>query len=302
MKNIKKHFAKNGIFYTPKEDAEKLKKYIDIVYDEVYDPTCGQGNLLSVFDDDIKKYGQELDAVELEKAKELLCNFEGYAGDTLIDDKFKSRKFKLIMANPPFSIQWEPNPNDERFNVCPKLAPKSKADWAFNLHIIHHLADDGEAIVLNYPGTAYRGNAEKEIRKWFIDNNYIDKVVSYPSDTFVDTKISTILYVFKKNRTTTDVVFEDIELDKKEIVTVEQIVENNYNLTVGLYIEKEIIKEEVDFIELENQAEEAAIKKTIASMEITKLLCSIDGNYATYYNFVNRMYETIKKYKEDNGI
>lgn len=106
LKNMRKQFKEKGVFYTPKEDTLKFKKLIDIEYNEVYDPTCGQGNLLSVFEDDIKKYGARISLPrELEKAKSMLVNFEGYCGGTLKEDKFGGRKFKLIVANPPFSVK-----------------------------------------------------------------------------------------------------------------------------------------------------------------------------------------------------
>ena len=269
IKNIKKHFSENGIFYTPKEDAEKLTKFIDVKFDEVYDPTCGQGNLLSVFGDEIKKYGQELDAAELEKAKQSLKNFQGYSGDTLSDDKFKGRQFDLIMANPPFSVKWEQLPYDERFKVC-ELAPKSKADWAFNLHILYHLKENGQAIVLNFPGTAYRGNAEQKIRKYFIDNNFIDKVICYPPNTFVDTKISTIVYIFKKNKKTTDVVFID-ETGKEKAVKQSEIVENDYNLSVSTYIEQYVEKEKVDIDIINKQVADGLLSQIRSFLKLESI-------------------------------
>lgn len=296
MKNIKKQFAENGVFYTPKEDAEKLKKYIDIEFDEVYDPTCGQGNLLAVFDDNIKKYGQELDPYELEKAKTLLTNFEGYAGDTLAEDKFKGRQFKLIMANPPFSVKWEQNAEDERFKDC-TLAPKSKADWAFNLHIMNHLKEDGQAIVLNFPGTAYRGNAEQKIRKYFIDNNWIDKIVAYPPDTFVDTKISTIVYVFKKNKKTTDVVFIDEE-GTERVIKQEDIVKNNYNLSVNTYIERVSEREVIDIVSLNERIRTANVRELNAHLKADLMCARFEGKeeILKHLKMVNEMLDVLTKH------
>ena len=131
IKNIRQEFKQHGIFYTPSALAERLKSYIDINPKSVYDPTCGAGNLLKVFDDNIKKYGQELDGEQLALID--LPNFIGYAGDTLADDKFGDMQFDCIVANPPFSVKWNPDglKDDERFLHSPVLPPPSKADWAF---------------------------------------------------------------------------------------------------------------------------------------------------------------------------
>lgn len=296
LKNMRKEFQKRGIFYTPKEDALKFKKLIDIEYDEVYDPTCGQGNLLQIFDDNIKKYGQELDPLELEKAKSLLANFEGYAGDTLKEDKFKDKKFKLIIANPPFSIKWEPNKDDERFSQCPVLAPKSKADWGFNIHIIAKLKNDGEAIVLNFPGTAYRGNAEKKIRKWFIDNNYIDKVISYPPKTFVDTAIATVIYIFKKNRPTTDITFVNDNADEKT-VTKDEVIDNDYNLSPSYYVPIEEEKEEIDPKELSKQAREGMIKHLKKDIKMDLTISLIEKDLEGHRQYLNNLKNVINQAK-----
>lgn len=106
IKNIRQEFKNHGIFYTPLALAERLKSYVDIEIQNVYDPTCGGGNLLSVFDESVRKYGQELDEEQLSLID--LPNFTGYAGDTLKDDKFSNVKFDCIVANPPFSVKWNP--------------------------------------------------------------------------------------------------------------------------------------------------------------------------------------------------
>ena len=157
IKSIKKEFKAKGIFYTTNELAVLMKSFVDIDTTEVYDPTCGDGSLLSVFDDNIKKYGQEINDHQIEVAKNRLINFTGYCGDTLKEPAFNNKKFKCIVANPPFSIAWEPPIlnglfTDDRFRLAPALPPKSKADYAFILHILHYLANDGVAVVLNFPG------------------------------------------------------------------------------------------------------------------------------------------------------
>lgn len=141
IKSIRDEFKKKGIFYTPKEQAEMLKKYITVEnIKTVYDPACGHGALLAVFDDDIEKYGQDIEAVAIESAREELINFKGEIGDTITDDKFKHMTFDAVIANPPFSIAYDDTSenlnNDERFKDLPCLAPKSRADFMFIFHCL----------------------------------------------------------------------------------------------------------------------------------------------------------------------
>lgn len=260
IKNIRKEFKQKGIFYTPNELAEKLKSYVDIEPKTVYDPTCGAGNLLKIWGDDIEKFGQELDPEEFNKIK--IPNFRGYVGDTLQDDGFKDLNFDCILANPPFSIKWTPDKlkEDVRFKDFEVLPPPSKADWAFLIHILHHLKKDGIAVTLNFPGILYRGNKEGKIREWFLKNNYIDRVVHIDGDTFEDTKIATCILVLKKNKKTTDVIFEDKE--KTRIVPFEEIEKADFNLSVNYYLQDEIEKEEVDIDKLNKELVDALISST----------------------------------------
>lgn len=234
IKNIRQEFRDNGIFYTPHALAEKLKSYVGIEPESVYDPACGVGSLLGVFPENIKKYGQELDAEQLALID--LPNFEGYSGDTLADDKFKGVQFDCIVANPPFSVKWEPDSlaDDVRFKDCPALPPPSKADWAFMLHILHHLKDNGVAVVLESRGILWRGQREGKIRQWFVENNYIDRVANIPGNTFEDTSIDTCVVVLKKNRATTDITFEDGERTKT--VQYAAVEKNDFNLSVNAYL------------------------------------------------------------------
>ncbi len=275
IKNIRKEFKDNGIFYTPPELALRLKSYIDFEPDNVYDPTCGAGNLLRVFHENVKKYGQELDSEQLELID--IPNFTGYAGDTLVDDKFQKMKFDCIVANPPFSVKWNPDGvrNDIRFKACPDLPPPSKADWAFMLHILYHLSDKGIAVVLEFPGILYRGQREGKVRKWFIEQNVIDKVVSIPGNTFEDTSIATCIIVLKKNRKTTDITFEDGE--KQEVVAIEQIVENDYCLSPSLYIPDEIEKEEIDPTVLEKESRKLFLTRVRKELQFDKMVCEMEG-------------------------
>ena len=298
MKNIRQEFKEKGIFYTSSELAETLKKYVPFKPKKVYDPTCGAGNLLAVFDDDIEKYGQELYEDQLNIAAERLKNFHGYAGDTLIDDGFKDEKFDCIVGNPPFSIKWEQNPNDERFNKAGVLPPPSKADYAFLLHILHHLSDDGIAVVLNFPGILYRGNKAGKVREWFVRNNYIEKVIAIPKDKFVDTNISTCILVLRKNKETTDIFFEDTETGATHAATFEEIEKNNFNLSVHTYAYIEEEKEKIDIQTLNAELRECDVKHIIANLEYDYQICKLEGDMLAHRNFVKTVKRAVEEYEK----
>lgn len=292
IKNVRQEFKDNGIFYTPLALAERLKSYVDIEAESVYDPTCGAGNLLSVFHENVKKYGQELDAEQLALID--LPNFEGYSGDTLMDDKFNGVQFDCIVANPPFSVKWEPDTltDDVRFRDCPALPPPSKADWAFMLHILHHLKDNGVAVVLEFPGILYRGQREGKVRRWFVDNNYIDKVVNIPGNTFEDTSIATCIVILKKNRTTTDITFEDGE--RTETVPYSAVEENDFNLSVNLYLHGIFEKEEIDPSVLENEARRSFLERLRKELDFDKMVCEMEG--ISIQPFINAIRKVLKEY------
>ena len=295
IKNIRQEFKDNGIFYTPAELAEKLKSYVDFEPETVYDPTCGSGNLLRVFHENVKKYGQELDAEQLGLID--IPNFKGYAGNTLLDDGFKEMKFDCIVANPPFSVKWNPDEleEDERFSCSPVLPPPSKADWAFMLHILHHLSENGIAVVLGFPGILYRGQREGRVRKWFVQNNYIDRVVHVPGNTFEDTAISTCIVVLKKNRETTDIVFEDGE--RTETVSRETVEENDYSLSVGVYIPEEIEKEYIDPSVLENEARRSFLIRLKKELDFDKMVCEMEG--ISIKPFISAIRKILREYDRD---
>lgn len=294
IKNIRQEFKENGVFYTPHELAKELLQYLDFKPKRVYDPTCGQGNLLSVFEDDVQKFGQELFQDELEKAEQRLTNFYGYCGDTLKDDGFADEKFDCIIANPPFSIAWEQNPNDKRFNVAPALAPKSKADWAFMLHMLYHLEDNGVCIALEFPGILYRGNAEYKIRRWFVENNYIDKVVLIPGNTFEDTTISTIVLVIRKNKETTNITFINKEENVEKEVLLDEVVEQDFNLSPSVYAYKEKPKEVVDVLELNNKARQNCLDYLEKEILFDKKVCELE-KWDTHKEFLDKLKELIEK-------
>lgn len=286
IKSIRQDFKSKGIFYTQPELALFLKSFLPDDVDEVYDPTCGCGNLLSVFDDSVKKYGQDINGDQVEEARSHLQNFTGAVGDTLTTPAFIDRRFRYIIANPPFSIKWDRNAvmngvGRAIFDDWPmykgKLAlpPESKADYAFIAHIIHLLSDDGTAVALNFPGILYRGNSEGVIRQWLVEKNYVDTVVQVDGGKFIDTTIATVVLVLKKNKSTTDVRF--VHNDKEIVVPVSEIANNSYNLSVSQYVVEEQLKEEIDMIALEAQAREAFYKRLRNELNFDRFVCQMEG-------------------------
>ena len=277
INNIKKEFKANGIFYTPPELVETMKSYVDFEPRRVYDPTCGQGNLLAAFPDNVEKYGQELYQDELDKASERLTNFHGYCGDTLKADGFKGELFDCIMANPPFSVKWEPQNDDIRWADAPCTAPPGKADFAFVCHVLHHLADDGKAVVMCFPGILYRGQREGKIRQWMVEQNFVERVVHIPGGAFTDTTIATAVLVLSKHKQNTDIIFENREIGKERTVTIEEVKSNDYNLSVTNYVFEEQKKEEIDPVALEMEARRLMMFNLENKLRLTVLASAFEN-------------------------
>lgn len=298
LRDIRKALKADGVFYTDTKLAEIMKSLITVDYDEVYDPTCGSGCLLSVFPDDVMKFGQELDENELAIAESSLPNFCGKAGDTLKKDLFGNKRFKVIMANPPFSVKWEPNPDDPRFSCAPAIAPRSKADYAFLLHILYHLDDGGQAIVLNFPGILYRGNSEGKIRQWLIESGFISKVIHVEGDYFVDTKIATAIVILDKTKKHDEITFSNLVDGKEVTVPIATIAENNYQLSPNLYLPDEVEdKPEIDPWKLEVDCREIAIRRIRSELETSLMVSLIEG--WDIDDFIDKVIETAKTFKDE---
>lgn len=299
LKTTREHFRDQGIFHTPIELAELMKEFIDIRdYDDVYDPTCGHGNLLSVFPDNIRKYGQEIDPEQARYSMEHLVNANVVQGNTLTEPAFIHQKFRVIMANPPFSVKWDNTKIDGRFSQCPYIAPASKADYAFILHILYMLADDGIAIIMCFPGVLYRGNSEGKIRRWLIEQNYLDKVVRIPGGKFIDTNIDTCLLILKKNRQTRRVEFIDKECELNRFVDCKEIESNDYILSVNNYVQApEPDKPPIDQRKLEIEAQDRFIGHLKAQIKLTFTIAKIEG-WDLHKRFLDKIKEVIKCYDE----
>ena len=296
VKEIRKQFKDKGVFYTDRKLAKYIKSFIGKNVREVYDPTCGNGSLLSVFADNIRKYGQEINPEQLEVAKQNLVNFTGYAGDTLKEPAFMDKKFDAIVANPPFSIKWEPpQEKDERFMDAPTIPTSSKADYAFILHILYMLSGNGTAAVLNFPGVLYRGGREGEIRKWIIQNNWIDKVVHIEGGYFEDTSICTALILFRKNKSSTSIEFVDHEHNLSRLVPINEIEENGYTLSVRSYIAIEEKEEEVDPIKLKNDIHKHILNCLKKSLDMELFISDLE-NYSIIPLLTN-IERLVKSYK-----
>ena len=252
---------KGGEFYTPQEVSELLTK-ITLVgkteVNKVYDPACGSGSLLLNFakilgKDKVRQgfYGQEiiLTTYNLCRMNMFLhdINFDKFNianGDTLRDPQhWDDEPFEAIVSNPPYSIQWEgdSNPlliNDPRFAPAGVLAPKSKADLAFVMHMLAWLAPNGTAAIVEFPGVLYRGGAEQKIRKYLIDNNFIDTVIQLPANLFFGTSIATCIIVLKKSKNDNSTLFIDASKESEHSGNKEKLAENNIQNILNAFVER----------------------------------------------------------------
>lgn len=302
-----------GEFFTPQTVSKLLARLVmegKTSINKVYDPTCGSGSLLlqmkKQFDEHIIEegfFGQEINMTNFNLARMNMflhnVNYNYFSikrGDTLINPLHKDEKpFDAIVSNPPYSIKWvgDADPtliNDERFAPAGKLAPKSYADYAFIMHLLSYLSSKGRAAIVCFPGIFYRKGAEKTIRQYLVDNNFIDCVIQLPVNLFFGTSIATCILVMAKNKTENKILFIDASkefkketnnniLEEKNIqaivdefrnrtekeyfsrnVAKEEIIKNDYNLSVSTYVEKEDTREKID-IKILNKEIAETVKK-----------------------------------------
>lgn len=321
-----------GEFFTPQEVGELLAKITLIGKTEinkVYDPACGSGSLLLKFakvlgKENVKQgfYGQEINLTTYNLARINMFlhdinynNFNIERGDTLIHPAhWDDEPFDAIVSNPPYSIKWagKSNPlliNDPRFAPAGILAPESKADLAFTMHMLSWLSAKGTAAIVEFPGVLYRGGAEQKIRKYMIDNNFVDTVIQLPSDLFFGTTIATCIITLKKNKTDNNILFIDasnefvrntnknklsdeninniIELIKNResvenkaiVVPYEEIKENDYNISVNSYLKVSDEKVVIDIKELNANIKEIVSKQQQTRIELDKIIAELEGDY-----------------------
>lgn len=276
VRSIRKQFAEHGVFYTDLSLAGILRDIVTAKGDvtEVYDPTCGSGNLLSVFPDEVRKFGQELNLGQAAEARKRLVNCEIITGDILTAPAFRERKFRHIVANYPFSVKWDPKP-DERWSDAPCLPPPARADYAFILHIIHAMAGDGVAAVLGYPGILYRGQREGKIRQWIVERNLIESVTHIEGGYFEDTKIATAIVVFRKGKADDKIKFTDHETGKEYIADISEIRRNDFNLSPHNYIPVEEKRIEIDPVAKEMEARAGVLKRIEGQLRFSKAAIEI---------------------------
>lgn len=277
LRTIRQQFREQGLFYTPPELAKMVSELLPAKPSAVYDPTCGRGSLLAIFDDDVAKYGQDVDETAVSDAGKLLTNFHGAVGDVLAMPAFIDMRFDAIVANPPFSIKWH-GKADGYFAFAPTVPSPSKADFAFLLHILWMLSDDGTAVVINSPGIGYRGGREATLRRWMVEQNVIDQVIHIPGNTFTDTAISTLCLVLKKRRDTTDTTFVDREHDITRTVSRDEIERMEWSLSVNRYIAPPVERRpQVDPWQLEQMARSAAIHRIVCELKTSHLISELAG-------------------------
>jgi len=319
-----------GEFFTPQEVSELLAE-ITVVgkkqVNKVYDPACGSGSMLLKFAKVLGKenvrqgfYGQEINITTYNLCRINMflhdINYEKFDiahGDTLTEPKhWDDEPFDCIVSNPPYSIKWEgdANPlliNDPRFSPAGVLAPKSKADLAFTMHMLSWLSTSGTAAIVEFPGVLYRSGAEQKIRKYLIDNNYVDAVIQLPPDLFFGTGIATCIIVLKKSKKDNATLFIDAsaefvrggnknkltEPNRKKILNAfverkdiahfarlvpnSDIAENDYNIAVSSYVEQENTTEEVNIEKLNAQIAEIVIRQNKLRTAIDAIVADLEG-------------------------
>ena len=281
IKKLRAQFKEQGKFHTPPELVELIANIArtELRYEpnEVYDPTCGAGDLLSAFPNAIK-YGQDIDRTAAQDAFNSLEHSHVVVGDVLKEPAWVKSRFRCIVANPPFSIAWEPNEQDERFAAAPTVPTKSKADYAFILHILHMLDDGGVAVVMGFPGILYRGGREGKIRQWLVEQNVISRIFAIPGGHFEDTAIATCILVLRKDKKATGISFHDLEHGISRHVMPKEIAANDFNLSVSAYVQPpEPEKEPVIPWDLQQQARKQSITQLKKDLIFDRMVCELEG-------------------------
>ncbi len=321
-----------GEFFTPQCVSKliaRLAVYGQKSINKIYDPAAGSGSLLlqakKQFDEHIIEdgfYGQEINHTTYNLARMNMflhnINYDKFniaLGNTLIAPQFGDEKpFDAIVSNPPYSVNWigadDPTLiNDERFAPAGVLAPKSKADFAFLLHSLHYLSGKGRAAIVCFPGIFYRGGAEQKIRKYLVDNNFVETIIALAPNLFYGTTIAVNILVLSKHKLDTKTQFIDatsnefftketnnnvleenhiekiisIFNDKKDIANISKIVdnkliaENDYNLSVSSYVEVEDTRPQTDIKELNERIRRIVAHENELRTEIDAIIAELES-------------------------
>lgn len=319
-----------GEFFTPQEVSELLTRIAVVGKTEVnkvYDPACGSGSLLLkaakiLGKENVRQgfYGQEINLTTYNLCRINMFlhdidydKFDIAHEDTLLNPQhWDDEPFEVIVSNPPYSIKWEgdDNPvliNDPRFSPAGVLAPKSKADLAFIMHSLAWLATNGTAAIVCFPGIMYRGGAEKKIRQYLVDNNFIDCIIQLPSNLFFGTSIATCIMVLKRSKVDNSTLFIDASKECVKVtnnnkltedniarivnefvsradakyfarcVPYQEIKDNDYNFSVSTYVEQEDTREVIDIVKLNAEIAEIVAREQVLREEIDKIIAEIEG-------------------------
>ena len=319
-----------GEYFTPQEVSELLTRIAvagKTEVNKVYDPACGSGSLLLkaakiLGPGNIRQgfYGQEINITTYNLCRINMFlhdidydKFDIAHGDTLVSPQhWDDEPFEAIVSNPPYSIRWEGSDNatlinDPRFSPAGVLAPKSKADLAFIMHSLSWLATDGTAAIVCFPGVMYRGGAEKQIRKYLIDNNFIDCIIQLPDNLFYGTTIATCIMVLKKSKRDNHTLFLDASKQCVKITNSNKLTEDNiqtiltayldradkphfaalvpndkiagqdYNLSVSTYVEQEDTREVIDIQQLNAEIAQIVAREQQLREEIDKIIKEIES-------------------------
>ena len=319
-----------GEFFTPADVSELLTRLGTVGKTEinkVYDPACGSGSLLLKAVKVLGKhgvrngfYGQEINLTTYNLCRiNMFLHDVGYENfhiaceDTLTAPRYEEdAPFELIVSNPPYSIKWAGMDDplllqDPRFSPAGVLAPKSKADLAFIMHALSYLAPGGTAAIVCFPGVLYRGGAEQKIRKYLVDNNFIDAILQLPGNLFFGTSIATCIMVLKKGKADNNILFIDASnecikvtnnnkltqanLDHivetfaaraelahfSHLASYEEITGNDYNLSVSTYVEAEDTREKIDIVKLNAEIADIVAREQVLREEIDKIIAEIEG-------------------------
>ena len=321
-----------GEFFTPQEVGELLARIVIMdktSVNKVYDPACGSGGLLLKFAKILGKenvregfFGQEINLTTYNLARINMFlhninynNFSIERGDTLIHPAhWDDEPFDAIVSNPPYSIKWagKENPiliNDERFAPAGVLAPSSKADLAFTMHMLSWLSPKGTAAIVEFPGVLYRGGAEQKIRQYMIDNNFVDTVIQLPSDLFFGTSIATCILVLKRNKTDNNILFVDasdecvrntnknklsdeninniinVLKDRKSIenksylATYEEVKDNDYNISVNSYLKTNCEDNTIDIKAVNEKLSQVVPRQQKIREELEAIIKELEVDY-----------------------
>ncbi len=316
-----------GEFFTPQEVSEILARIVMLGQKNIktfYDPACGSGSLLlkaaklAPNREDLHFYGQEINPTTYNLCRINMflhninfANFDIQLEDTLHKPQHLGMQFDAIVSNPPYSLPWDGKDNtilinDERYAPAGVLAPKSNSDLAFTMHMLYHLAETGTAAIVEFPGVLYRSGAEKQIRKYLVDNNYVDAIIQLPANLFFGVSIATCIIVLKKSaKKDNNILFLDASnlfkkegnknrmmpehqdavvnaiADRKEeqyftkLVSCDDVAKNDYNLSVSSYVEKEVIKEEIDIVKVNAEINDLMAKVVKLNDEINKIIAEL---------------------------